>query len=90
MNSIVKRLLIILGCFFVLFSIAQLIARNIFVAESVQLASATSKSDSLIRRKQGLISRIAELESPVRLSEIGLNMGLEPLPLENFILLEVE
>ncbi len=90
MNSVVKRLLVILGCFFILFSIAQLIARNIFVAESVQLASATSKSDSLIRTKQGLISRIAELESPVRLSEIGLNMGLEPLPLENFILLEVD
>ena len=90
MNSLVKRLLIILGCFFVLFSIAQLIARNIFVAESVQLACATSKSDSLIRTKQGLISRIAELESPVRLSEIGLNMGLKPLPLENFVLLEVE
>jgi len=90
MNSVVKRLLVILGCFFILFSIAQLIARNIFVAESVQLASATSKSDSLIRTKQGLISRIAELESPVRLSEIGLNMGLEPLPLEKFILLEVD
>lgn len=73
----------------ILFSVAQLISRNFYIMATVDLAVAQAETDSLHRTKQALISRIAELETPRRLSEIGSLLGLKPLPLESFMLLEV-
>lgn len=72
-----------------LFSVAQLIVRNFYIMASVELAVVSGKSDSLRSTRQALISRIAVLESPCRLAEIGSEIGMTPLPLESFILLEV-
>ncbi len=69
--------------------VAQLISRNFFLAASVEYSSETARMDSLGRTRQALISRIAVLESPPRLREVGTALGLSPLPLENFMLMEV-
>jgi len=69
--------------------VSQLISRNFFLAASVEFASETAKQDSLGRTRQALISRIAVLESPSRLMEAGTALGLSPLPLESFMLMEV-
>ncbi len=84
-----RRFLLIGAIGLIVFSVAQLIVRNFYIEASVKLAVATAESDSLHRAKQALISRIAELETPGRLSLIGKQLGLIPLPLESFILMEV-
>jgi|GEM_PF-1850579 len=84
-----SRLLVIVSLGLILFSVAQLISRNIYITASVELAVASSISDSLLHSKQALMSRIAGLEAPGRLSQIGLELGLMPMPLESFQLMEV-
>lgn len=73
----------------ILFSVAQLIVHNFYIMASVELAVVSAKSDSLHNTKQELVSKIAVLESPRRLSEIGTELDLMALPLENFVLLEM-
>lgn len=84
-----KRFLIITAVGLMFVFVAQLISRNFFLAASVEYASETARMDSLGRTRQALISRIAVLESPARLREAGTVLGLSPLPLENFMLMEV-
>ena len=83
-----KRLVIILGIGVMFVFIAQLVTRNFYVAASVEYTREEARQDSLQRTRQALTSRIATLESPVRLREAGNRLGLAPLPLENFMLLE--
>ncbi len=89
MRSHGRKFLLIGAVGVILFSMAQLIVRNFYIMASVELAIVTVKSDSLRSTRQALLSRIAQLETPGRLSEIGSTLGLVPLPLESFILLEV-
>ncbi|MCD4706297.1 MAG: hypothetical protein K8S62_01005 [Candidatus Sabulitectum sp.] len=89
MKSHGKRFLLIGAIGVILFSVAQLIVRNFYIMASVELAVACVKNDSLHSTRQALISRIAVLEAPRRLREIGLELELIPLPLESFVLLEV-
>ncbi len=89
MNPFVKRFLLIGAAGIVLFSVAQLIVRNIYITASIELAVVSASNDSLKSTQQTLVSRIAELEAPGRLSELGTRLGLTPLPLESFVLLEV-
>lgn len=84
-----KRFLIITAVGLMFVFAAQLISRNFYLASSVEYSSETARQDSLARTRQALISRIAVLESPSRLMDIGAQMGLSPLPLEHFMLLEV-
>ena len=84
-----RRFLLIGAIGVMIFSVAQLTVRNFYIAASVKLAVECARNDSLYRTKQALISRIAELESPEHLDEIGSEIGLIPLPLESFVLLEV-
>jgi len=88
-NPFAKRFLLIGAVGVVLFSVAQLIVRNIYIKASIELAVVSVSNDSLKSTQQTLVSRIAELESPGRLSELGTELGLTPLPLESFVLLEV-
>jgi hypothetical protein len=88
MNNL-RRLLVIASLGLILFAVAQLISRNIYITASVELALAGSESDSLLHSKQTFISRIASLEAPGRLTEIGLKLGLVPMPLESFQLMEL-
>lgn len=85
-----KRFLIITAVGLMFVFVAQLISRNFYLAASVEYSSETARQDSLGRTRQALISRIAILESPSRLREVGAALGLSPLPLENFMLMEVE
>lgn len=85
-----KRLLLIVAVGLMFVFIAQLISRNFYLAASVEYASETAKQDSLCITRQALVSRIAVLESPVRLREAGAALGLSPLPLDSFMLMEVE
>lgn len=90
MKSYLKRLLIVSAAGVVLAFTAQLVSRNFYIAASVELASETDRASDLSRTIQALSSRIARLESPGRLREIGLLLGLQPLPVENFIMAEVD
>lgn len=89
MRSHGRKFLLIGAIGVILFSMAQLIVRNFYIMASIDLATVTVKSDSLRSTRQALLSRIAQLETPSRLSDIGSALGLVPLPLESFILLEV-
>lgn len=84
-----RRLVLISAMGVILAFGAQLVSRNFYIGASVDYASETSTGDSLTRTRQALISRIAQLESPVRLREVGDSLGLSPLPVESFILMEV-
>ncbi len=88
MTSYMKRLVLILGIGVMFVFIAQLVTRNFYVAASVEYTGEQARRDSLQRTRQALTSRIASLESPERLSEAGSRLGLVPLPLEQFMLLE--
>ncbi len=83
-----KRFALILAIGVMFVFIAQLVTRNFYVAASVEYTVESARQDSLQRTRQALISRIAALESPPRLREAGGHLGLAPLPLENFMLLE--
>lgn len=85
-----KRFLIIAAVGLMFVFVAQLISRNFYLASSVEYATESAKLDSLRITRQALISHIAVLESPVRLREAGSALGLSPLPLESFILMEVD
>lgn len=85
-----KKLALIFGFGVMFVFIAQLITRNFYIAASVEYASETAKQDSLRRTRQALISGIASLESPARLRELGAQLGLVPLPLESFVLMEAQ
>lgn len=89
MKSHGQRFLLIGAIGVILFSVAQLIVRNFFIMASVEFAVVSAKSDSLHSTRQALVSRIAVLEAPGRLSDIGAELELTPLSLESFILLEV-
>lgn len=83
-----RRFLLIGAAGVIVFSVAQLIVRNFYIMASVELAAVSAGSDSLRSTRQALISRIAVLEAPGRLREIGSELELIPLPLENFVLLK--
>ena len=89
MRSHGRRFLLICAIGVILFAVAQLVVRNFYIVASVDLAVANVRSDSLHSTRQALISRIAVLEAPGRLSEIGSELDLVPLPLESFLLVEV-
>lgn len=89
MKSHGGRFLLIGAIGLIVFSVAQLIVRNFYIMASVELAVVSAQSDSLLSTRQALISKIAVLEAPGRLNEIGTRLGLVPLPLESFILVEV-
>ncbi len=90
MKSPGKRFILIAVVGVVVFSVAQLIVRNFYIMASVELATASVEKDSLRSTRQAQLSRIAVLEAPGRLTDIGQELGLEPLPLESFLLLEVD
>jgi len=85
-----RRLAFIMGVGVMFVFVAQLITRNFYLAASVEYAAVTERHDSLLRSRQTLISGIALLESPARLESLGVELGLSPLPLENFMLMEAE
>lgn len=85
-----KRFVLILGIGTMFVFIAQLVTRNFYVAASVEYTVEAARQDSLQRTRQAFVSRIATLESPPRLREAGTRLGLAPLPLENFMLMEAE
>jgi len=88
-NPFVRQFLIIGAVGVIVFSVAQLVARNIYVTASIELAVVSATNDSLRSTQQTLVSRIAGLEAPGRLCELGTGLGLTPLPLESFVLMEV-
>jgi len=88
-NPFVRQFLLIGAVGVIVFSVAQLIVRNVYVTASIELAVVSAANDSLKSTRQTLVSRIAGLEAPGRLCELGTRLGLTPLPLESFVLLEV-
>lgn len=88
MNVYLRRLLLILGLGLMFVFVAQLISRNFYLAASVEFSAESGIRDSLMRTEQALNSRIAVLESPSRLRSVGTALGLAPLPLESFVLME--
>jgi hypothetical protein len=84
-----RRFFLIAAVGVILFSVAQLIVRNIYIEASIEYAVVSAENDSLYSTRQTMVSRIAELEAPGRLTELGAALDLHPLPLENFVLLEV-
>jgi hypothetical protein len=83
-----RRLLLIAAAGIMSVFVAQLISRNFYLAASVDYAHVTAATDSLSRTRQALVSRIAVLESPPRLREAGEALGLQPMPVESFMLME--
>ncbi len=85
-----KRLMLISALGLILAFAAQLVSRNFYIGASVEYASETFTGDSLLRTRQALLSRIAQLESPANLREAGNALGLSPMPVESFMLMEVD
>jgi hypothetical protein len=89
MNGIGRRFVLIAGAGLILVFAARLVGRNMYVAAAVELARCVSERDSLLRTRQALYTTISSLESPARLREAASEMGLGPMPIESFTLIEV-
>ncbi len=80
-------LLMILGAL-LLNSVIQMGMKNFRLARLVELHRLEQEMDRLQRRVSEAEAAIARLENPLRLSEVGASLGLSPLPLSSFTLLE--
>lgn len=79
--------LMILGAL-LLNSVIQMGMKNYRLARLVELHRMEQELDRLRRRVSEAEAAIARLENPLRLSEVGTALGLLPLPLSSFTLLE--
>ncbi len=71
-------------------AVIQMGMKNFRLARLVELHRMEEDLDSLRRRVAEACGSIARLENPQRLMEVGRALGLEPLPLSSFTLLEEE
>jgi hypothetical protein len=71
-------------------AVIQMGLKNFRLARLVELHRLEEDLDSLRRRVSEARGSIARLENPQRLMEVGTALGLEPLPLSSFTLLEEE
>ncbi len=71
-------------------AVIQMGMKNFRLARLVELHRLEEELDSLRRRVSEVRGNIARLENPRRLMEVGEALGLEPLPLSSFTLLEEE
>jgi hypothetical protein len=79
--------LLIIGAL-LLNAVIQMAMKNFRLARLVELHRLEQELDQLKRRVAEAGSAIARLKNPVRLREAGEALGLEPLPLSSFTLLE--
>lgn len=71
-------------------AVIQMAMKNYRVARLVELHRLEQDRDRLQRNIDEAEASIARLMNPVRLREVGEALGLEPLPLSSFTLLEEE
>ena len=90
MKREVKRILITLGLLAMGFAAGEVAMHNWRVSLSLEMLELDGRMESLRNEKLELEAELARLMSPHRLQEIGAALGLVPLPLESFMLMESE
>jgi cell division protein FtsL len=90
MRREVRRILYTLGVLALVLAAGEVAMHNWRVTLSLEMLELDGRMESLRREKQELEAELARLLSPARLQEIGGRLGLEPLPLESFVLMESE
>ncbi len=88
MKRQVRRILYTLASLVLVLAAAEVAMHNWRVSLSLEMLELGENIESLRRERQELEAEVAGLLSPHRLQLIGTKLGLEPLPLESFILME--
>ena len=88
MKSEVRKIAYTVGIAILVLAAAEVAMHNWRVSLSLEMLELDEMLDSLRREKQELDLELAGLMSPQRLQMIGTSLGLEPLPLESFLLVE--
>ena len=88
MKSEVRKIAYTVGIAILVLAAAEVAMHNWRVSLSLEMLELDGAMESLQREKQELETELARLLSPYRLQQIGTTLGLEPLPLESFILME--
>ena len=88
MKRQVRRILYTLASLVLVLAAAEVAMRNWHVSLSLEMLEQREDIESLRRERQELEAELAGLRSPHRLQLIGTRLGLEPLPLESFMLME--
>jgi hypothetical protein len=84
----VKRILYTLGLLLLVLAAGEVAMHNWRVSLSLEMLELDGTMESLMRERQELEAELARMLSPHRLQEIGTALGLEPMPLESFVLME--
>ena len=88
MKSEVRKIAYTVGIAILILAAAEVAMHNWRVSLSLEMLEFGETLESLRREKQELDVELAALTSPHRLQMIGTSLGLEPLPLESFLLVE--
>lgn len=88
MRREIRRILYTIAFMVLVFAAGEVAMHNWSVSLSLEMLALNERIESLHRERQELEAEIASLRSPQRLQEIGSALGLGPLPLENFVLME--
>ena len=88
MKSEVRKIAYTVGIAILILAAAEVAMHNWRVSLSLEMLESGEMLDSLRREKQELELELAGLTSPQRLQMIGTSLGLEPLPLKSFLLVE--
>jgi hypothetical protein len=70
-------------------ALIEITLHNLKVGNAIQMEELDRNRDDLLRRIEDLDADRARLLSPQRLKEVGAELGLGPMPLENVSLVEV-
>jgi len=89
MKSEIRKIAYTVGIAILILAAAEVAMHNWRVSLSLEMLESGEMLDSLRREKQELELELAGLTSPQRLQMIGTSLGLEPLPLESFLLVEM-
>jgi cell division protein FtsL len=84
----IRRILYTLASLVLVLAAAEVAMYNWRVSLSLEMLKLGETIESLRRERQELDAELAGLMSPHRLQQVGTSLGLEPLPLESFILME--
>ena len=88
MRTEFRRIAYIVAAAVLVLAAAEVAMHNWRVSLSLGMLELEDSIMNLRRETQELEAEIAALLSPRRLQEIGTALGLEPMPLESFLLME--
>ncbi|MBD3369468.1 hypothetical protein GF402_03800 [Candidatus Fermentibacteria bacterium] len=69
-------------------AVAEVAMHNLGVAIALQMETLIEQRDGLLRQKEDLEATLGILLAPCRLENVGKKLGLRPLPVERFAVVE--